>query len=158
MNWEAIGVVAEVVGAAGVIITLGYVAIQIHHGNAIARVGAFRDYHQDIGLVSLEIAKDSDLHRIWYSGLFSDDQLSAEEQDRLGLLLFQLFGALNAGYQSSWLRSSLDEYIETLTDAYIAYPHIQGWWSRQRRLQPEPFRSYVDTRLLKIVGDTEHHA
>ena len=34
MNWEAIGVVAEVVGAAGVIITLVYLAIQIRQNTA----------------------------------------------------------------------------------------------------------------------------
>jgi hypothetical protein len=34
MNWDAVGAIAEVVGAAGVLITLVYLAVQIRHNSA----------------------------------------------------------------------------------------------------------------------------
>jgi hypothetical protein len=34
MNWDAFGAIAEVVGAAGVLITLVYLAVQIRHNSA----------------------------------------------------------------------------------------------------------------------------
>ncbi len=35
MNWDAIGAVGEVVGAVGVILTLGYLAVQIRQNTAM---------------------------------------------------------------------------------------------------------------------------
>ena len=34
MNWEAIGAVGEVLGAIAVVITLGYLAVQVRHAKA----------------------------------------------------------------------------------------------------------------------------
>ncbi len=71
------------------------------------------------------------------------------------MLLYQVFGALNAGYQSAWLDPNIAEYVATLTDFYLATPHVRGWWGRQRGTLPEPFRSYVDARLRELTGDAE---
>ncbi len=38
MNWEAIGAVGEIVGAAGVILSLAYLAVQIRQGSAQTRL------------------------------------------------------------------------------------------------------------------------
>ena len=38
MNWEAIGAVGEVLGAVGVILTLGYLAVQIRQNTAMMTV------------------------------------------------------------------------------------------------------------------------
>ena len=42
MNWEAIGAIGEVAAAAGVIITLGYLALQIRQSNKQAELESFR--------------------------------------------------------------------------------------------------------------------
>ncbi len=63
MNWEAMGVIAEIVGAAGVIITLAYLAMQIKqntnqlHGEAIntfnsSQIALIIDFRDDAELVS----------------------------------------------------------------------------------------------------------
>ena len=42
MNWEAIGAVGEILGAIGVIVTLGYLAVQIRQNTASNRQAAAR--------------------------------------------------------------------------------------------------------------------
>ena len=37
MNWDAVGAIGEIVGAAAVVITLFYLGTQIRHANALAR-------------------------------------------------------------------------------------------------------------------------
>jgi len=147
MNWDAISGTAEILGAMGVIVSLGYLAVQIRYSNAIGRASAYRDLHQDIGAVITEVAKDPELHRVWRTGLFSDEPLSVDDNDRLGMLLHQIFGALNAGYQSSWQDPNIANYVAKVTDLYISVPHVQAWWSRHRNSHPEPFMSFVDARL-----------
>ena len=43
MNWDAAGAIGEIVGAAGVIATLGYLAIQIRTTNRWQKRQGFRD-------------------------------------------------------------------------------------------------------------------
>jgi len=43
MNWDAIGAVSEIVGAAAVVISLMYLAVQIRNQNAESKAGAMRD-------------------------------------------------------------------------------------------------------------------
>ena len=155
MNLEVINVSAEVIGAGAVVITLGYLAIQIRQANAIARVGAYRDLHQDLGSIFMDMVKDPELHRMWRVGMFSEDTLSDEEQDRLGMLLSQVFSGLNIAYQSSWLDPGLNDFVTNYTDVLVGRTHIQGWWGRNRGLVAGPYRSFVDARLDKVVRNSE---
>ena len=42
MNWDVISAVAEVVGATGIIISIGYLGLQVHQGNRVAQDSAFQ--------------------------------------------------------------------------------------------------------------------
>ena len=42
MNWEAIGAIGEVVGAAAVVVTLGYLAVQIRANTAALKAEGVR--------------------------------------------------------------------------------------------------------------------
>ena len=44
MNWDAIGAIGEILGAIGVIVTLGYLAVQIRQNTRSSRVSAFLLY------------------------------------------------------------------------------------------------------------------
>jgi hypothetical protein len=140
----------EIVGAFGVIISLVYLALQVRQANAIARTDAYRDMHQDINSILTTITTNPELHKIWRAGLYSHETLTVEDSERLGLTLFQLFGALNGGFQSSWVDPSISDYVRTMTDLQLQYPYVREWWSRQGRLHPQPFRMYVDQRIEAI--------
>ncbi len=89
MNWEAIGAIGEVLGAAGVILTLGYLAFQIRQNNRHLAQEAQRSRSQAIRenmrimTENAEVCmKDSDgealtstesfqLDNIWYGTLWS---------------------------------------------------------------------------------------
>ena len=40
MNWEAVSAIGEIAGAAGVIVTLGYLSIQIRQNTKASRITA----------------------------------------------------------------------------------------------------------------------
>jgi len=102
--------------------------------------------------VLITLANNPDLHRIWRTGLYSDRELDNEERDRLGILLYQIFGVLNAGYHNARLDPGIDNYVKTMIDMHLNIPHVRGWWTRQRQNHPEPFRSYVDRRHAEITA------
>ena len=43
MNWDAVGAIAEGMGALGVVATLAYLAVQIRHATAASRTSAFHE-------------------------------------------------------------------------------------------------------------------
>jgi hypothetical protein len=51
VNWEAIGAIGEVIGAIGVIVTLGYLAVQVRQGSHVVRSSA----RQAISTAQMEI-------------------------------------------------------------------------------------------------------
>ena len=55
MNWDAIGAVAEIIGAMTILVSLVYVSMQIRQSNAIAQAEAERDiyHHWSHGIESL---------------------------------------------------------------------------------------------------------
>ena len=89
MNWEAIGAIGEVLGAAGVILTLGYLAFQIRQNNRHlaheaqrSRAQAVRENMKIMTEYAEICMKDSDgetltsaesfqLVNIWYGALWS---------------------------------------------------------------------------------------
>jgi hypothetical protein len=140
----------EIVGAASLVVSLVYVGIQVKQSNAIGRANAYRAFHQDIGSVLNPISTDPEMYRIWQKAMLSEEPLEPGERDRLGMLLFQMFGALNAGYQSYWVDPSIKNYVRSMISFQLNHKHIREWWSRQRDNHPEPFRAYVDERLEEI--------
>ena len=65
MNWEAIGTIAEIVGAAGVIASLLYLAIQIRQSTKVARAETTKDLYLASRDAILQIASNDELAKIW---------------------------------------------------------------------------------------------
>ncbi|HIG41335.1 MAG: hypothetical protein ABGY96_12475 [bacterium] len=84
MNWEALGALAEIVGAAAVVITLLYLAIQVRHSNRQTESDSLR-HTWDSGnelinafSASIEIASIVNRGRESFQNLDPDEQLIFE--------------------------------------------------------------------------------
>lgn len=86
MNWDAVGAVAEVVGAAGVLITLVYLAVQIRHNSASVDASTEDGVTSGFNDVNNVIAADAELARIFTAGLEDPESLSDEEAVRFSFL------------------------------------------------------------------------
>ena len=86
MNWDAVGAIAEVVGAAGVLITLMYLAVQIRHNSASVDASTEDGVTSGFNDVNNVIAADAELARIFTGGLEHPESLSDEEAVRFSFL------------------------------------------------------------------------
>jgi len=64
MNWDAIGAVGEIIGAAAVVVTLMYLSIQTRQANLLARASAMLQIQNQIATHRGSLAHDADLARI----------------------------------------------------------------------------------------------
>lgn len=65
MNWDAIGAVDELLGAAGVIFTLGYLAVQIRQSNKIANWETHRSAVTGYSEAMQSVLHDAGAARVW---------------------------------------------------------------------------------------------
>jgi hypothetical protein len=133
LNWEAVGAVAEAIGAIGVIVTLMYLAVQIRSNTQTVRATAFQEMDEGIRALNLVLAQDAELSRIWTNGLSDFDSLRGEEKVRFAGIAnvflrciqnaeFQFQqGTLDGAVQASWLQQ---------LRMVCQMPGFGTWWNR----------------------------
>lgn len=91
MNWEAVGAVAELVGAIAVVVSLLYVASQVRESTRQARRDATRELASRISDVSLAVATNPELGGLLVTGGADLSRLSPGDQARFRGLMNSLF-------------------------------------------------------------------
>ncbi len=79
MNWDAIGAVGEILGAAAVLITLLYLATQVKQTNKIARFNSTRELMGQFDDLNRLVVTDAGLRQI----LAKEGELSDDEREQL---------------------------------------------------------------------------
>lgn len=78
LNWEAIGAIGELLGAVGVILTLGYLAFQIKQNTIATRLEANSNFQKEFASVELMIASNGEFADLLAKGRGGDELSPAE--------------------------------------------------------------------------------
>lgn len=154
MNWEAIGAIAELVGAVGVIASLLYLAGQVR---ASTRAAAVTSKLESTGLLNkfidllIESPELSDIHM---RGVISLESLNKQEYLRFSNMSLKAFWFFSAGhfqYRSGTI--SEDEYYEirAVQRYWLRGAGCRAWWEKFGRMSMSPvFREFIDTEIREI--------
>ena len=82
MNWDAIGAVAETLGAIGVIATLAYLAVQIRQNSRELSSSSRRATQSSIFAQNLQAAENPELVALLMKGMNNYSELAPEERAR----------------------------------------------------------------------------
>jgi hypothetical protein len=151
MNWEIIGVFAEIIGAGAVVVTLAYLAVQIRLGREASQVQS--------SYSALEVYGN------WRSHLIENDRLAAivakanrgeairgAEDVQIATLMDDLFltSAISHGSGKSNVLYGSSVEAEYLERIFRQNPGLAPYWNRTRdylsSLAPE-FVNQVDAQL-----------
>ena len=131
MNWDAIGAIAEAVGAAGVIASLLYVAIQVKASTRAASVEAklagTRMYTDFLSM----IVQKPELNEIMLRGRKDIHALSKDEYLRfsnLALIAFSFFSAAWFQYRKQTLSEEDWFELNAITKYWLQGEGTQEWW------------------------------
>ena len=148
MNWDAIGAIAELLGAIGVIASLVYLATQIRHSREqmgentrALQAGAYQQMEESVYRVVMDDLRIPGLERIIRLGMADIEQLSEEDMFRWSRWIFLRLRAFdNAHYQfrmgmqdeDRWQISRLD------LEMFLQMPGVVQWWkATPSTLSPE---------------------
>lgn len=92
MNWEAVGAVAELVGAIGVIASLLYLAIQVRSNTRMMRTTAEQDAIDSFRNFQRSLL-EADRLKIFRTGVEDLNALSEDERARFIVLVHEMFSS-----------------------------------------------------------------
>lgn len=84
MNWEAFGAIGEVVGAIGVILTLGFLALQIRQNTKSLVAETEMQMNFKVADIYSRIGSNPELLRSWMKAIEDATPLSLEEEAKFG--------------------------------------------------------------------------
>ena len=138
MNWEAIGALAELAGAAGVVVTLVYLSVQLRQNTRAIR-GSEGAYRSNLEMATnarffdlrRDVYSDPELASIWVRGLVDPDTLAKGEWDRFFNYFISWIFAMGEQYriQPDLLVDRQEIFAPALQDLF-RYPGVRKAWNK----------------------------
>ena len=147
VNWDAVGAVAEAMGALGVILTLLYLVRQINQNTAATRSTAAAAYSEASLAIATILSRDVETNSRFYRYLENPEQLTLEEQRHAQAIVSSYLHAME---------QACDLYTEgALTEekwqsrfkqiVWIAVtPGFALYWQQYSGVYAETFVGYVE--------------
>jgi len=154
MDWNAIGAIGEVLGAVAVVVSLGYLAVQIRHNTESVRTQSFQTL---IDRVAEMNSRTSEPHvadvvargRRSYVGLSEADQVTFNYYMHERMLMYE--SALAFGHL---LKPTIRDVVHENIRYQLGFPGVGEWWAREdREAIAQDFEDEVD-RLVAAGPET----
>lgn len=153
---QLLGNYGEFVGAVGVVVTLGYLAVQIRQNTRSLRSSSFQNGVDGMNNLNVAISQDESLARIFRIGNENPDSLSEDEWVRYSFLCLSGLRAFESMYFHSLqgtgteLWNSHKEHIAVL----MKNPGMQQWWKDNPLVFTPQFTRFVEQRISGIGTTT----
>jgi len=109
LNWDAIGAVGEILGALGVIVTLGYLARQIRENSRQMKVGSIISINQLINEGFDPIYNNDRNIQIWTQGQAAPQELSADDEAVFSLFMSRVVNVILTAFSQRRYGTLADE-------------------------------------------------
>lgn len=150
---SAAALLAEIIGAFAVVISLIYVGIQVNQSVQAVRSESVNNANVALQSWYLDVGSDQQTAEIFYRGLMSEEALPTPEEEFQFLMMFH---AVFLAFQNSyWLHQegTLDpELLDALTAAILGVkdtPGLNRYWRQRRSYLNASFANYVDDLLQR---------
>lgn len=150
INWDAIGALAELIGAGAVVATLVYLSTQLKQNTRAVRHASERGALMDGQTWLFKLVENPDLSSLYIRGLRGDD-MTAEETLRFRFLLQLLFHhwnhTLRHGVGGLATRADISSVLST--------PGGSSYWKRASQAELAELDKGFVAYLNSIVSDIE---
>jgi hypothetical protein len=146
MNWEAINATAQLIGSLGVVVSLWYLAVQVHRSTRIAKLAAQDAATTALREVTRPFAENPEVGRLWSKGLEDLETLTPEEKARFFHVAFQFLKAMET-IHFHYIYGVMEEQVwrgwRNLYRHYLASPGLIYYWQLRHDLFSDRFQEFV---------------
>lgn len=156
MNWEAIGATGELIGAAGVIISILYLAAQVRSNTRSLKASTFQAACDASARISLVLGSDPQVALVWQKGLAGAEELTTAEVAQFQYLFHSLLRQIENGHfqlqngtmdQEIWLG-----WVESLRSILGSPGGTRVWPAFRPRMRPS-FARFVEQEVLTSTSE-----
>ncbi len=152
MSWEAVGAIAESVGAFGVIATLIYLAFQIRSNTQENRLAATADISREYNTFLQLITGDAELSRLWRIAVDGNPHdLTEDERSRVILVMGNINRILENAYiqyLAGRMESTTWHGYERLLLRGVNASIFPLYWQLRKGMHTAKYGELVETFML----------
>lgn len=152
MNWDAVGAIAELIGAFAVVLTLFYLSFQLRQNTRAVQQSAERGILEDAGTWMYKIAENPELANLYRRGV-RGEELDPDDNLRFRMMMGALFSHWNHAYKVG----AFDIVKNSNIAGVLSKPGGLEYWrtafNRQDLSFDPGFAEYIDEVLQQIQGD-----
>ena len=147
-DWDAISAISQLVGSIAVVLSVLYLALQVHRSTRVAKLATQDAAATALRDVTKPLMENAELERIWRVGLEDLSALSTEERARFFHATYQFlkaFETIHFHYVYGLMDKQLWEGWHGLLRHYVAAPGIAHDWKLRPEVFSERFRRFVNS-------------
>lgn len=147
MNWEALGAIAETVGAIGVIASLLYVAFQVRQNTRSVRTATYEALVRSSSDFLTPVLQDPELASSFEAAVADWGSIDAGRRSQVNYLFTQLFRLWENAFfqkQQGTLEPTLWEAWRHVMVSYFHQAGVQEWWVARRMAYSSTFRDFLE--------------
>src|SRR5438067_4768533 len=148
MNWDAISAISQLIGSLAVVLSVLYLAVQVHQSTRVAKVAMQDAAATALRDVTKPLMENAELERIWRVGLEDISALSIEERARFFHAAYQFlkaFETIHFHYVYGLMDKELWEGWHGLLRHYIFASGMAHYWKLRPEVFSARFRKFVDS-------------
>jgi hypothetical protein len=150
LNWDAIGAIAELLGAIGVIATLAYLAVQVRQNTSSLKSSTELESGRLWSELHSRMAHSPDMASIWDKGLTDDTLLSPGEKQKFIWFVAEYFFLVESLFKQKKLACLSEESWEghELTVlGMLQNPLVKRWFDSGVSPYSAEFVNYLNQRM-----------
>ncbi len=147
MNWEAIGAIGEIVGAIAVVVTIGYLAVQIRQNTISLRSASIQQILQGIAELNQFLGSAPDVTELFWRGNSDPASLSEDEWHRfvhIASAMIRRMELMFLNHRQGFVSAQVWEAQANNLRHWFSTPGIRRWFSELGAGVNADFREYVE--------------
>ena len=145
MNWDALGALGEIVGAAAVVVTLIYLAVQTRQNTEAVRHAFARGVMEDANAWRFKIVENPEVAELFRRGLRDPDSLDANDKYRFRIF----FDALVFHWQHAVASDVPIPQANILR--VLSQPGGRWYWARAKDVLTPEFVEYIERQISECT-------
>jgi hypothetical protein len=147
VNWEAISAIGQIVGALAVVISLIYLANQVHSNARATRLASMRTMSDAVNRWAQQLAEHPQLRELYYRGIHDFESLKGADLVGFSAVMVEAFRHYEGLYCLQSARH-LDPRLWRGWEAGMrdinGYPGVQAWWRSRSHWFSEEFGKHIN--------------
>jgi len=158
INLQSLANLGEIVGAAAVVASLLYLAVQVRQGTNAQRTENYARALERISSVQSALSLDSEISRIFASGVQDTSSLTPLEKIRFTWALYESFDAFEFMFHTYEINQIPEEVWERWSATvawWMSFPGVQAWWQSRPVQFSRSFTLFVESIIQDNPTDAD---